>query len=281
MNKIVLGAGVIGSFYGAKLSKLTDILIVYTIPRTKEQKSSLEIVIKTLKKHNINFSIANRDKLKKKQFKNKDLVIAVGGDGTFLRVAQFVDKQLLFGVNSDVKNKEGFLMKANKNNFEGKFKKIMKGKIKIKKLPRLEASINDKKIETLALNEFFIGARKAYHAAKYIIQIDRKKEKQKSSGILVTTPTGSYAWAKSCCNKFLPLNSKNYQFIVREPYEGKVFKNYKLKYGVLNKNQKINIISEMLDGILIADSVSKEYKFRNGSKATIKLSVKYLYATWL
>ena len=126
MNKIVLGAGVIGSFYGAKLSKLTDILIVYTIPRTKEQKSSLEIVIKTLKKHNINFSIANRDKLKKKQFKNKDLVIAVGGDGTFLRASQFVGNQLIFGVNADIKNKEGFFMQTHKKNFESKFRRITK-----------------------------------------------------------------------------------------------------------------------------------------------------------
>ena len=37
----------------------------------------------------------------------------------------------------------------------------------------------------------------------------------------------------------------------------------------------------MLDGILIADSVSKEYEFKNGSKATIKLSDKYLNAVWL
>ena len=141
--------------------------------------------------------------------------------------------------------------------------------------------MNSKKIEIFALNEFFVGAIKSYHAAKYVIEIDGKKERQKSSGILVTTPTGSYAWAKSCCSKTLPLNSKNYQFVVREPYEGNIFKNYKLKYGVLNKNQKIRIASEMLDGIMIADSVSKEYKFKNGSKATIKLSDKYLNAVWL
>ena len=261
--------------------KLKNILTVYTPPTTKEQKSTLNMVIKILKKYKINFSIANRDKLNKKQLKNKDMVIAVGGDGTFLRAAQFVDKQLIFGVNADIKNKEGFFMKSDKNDFEKKLKKIIKNQFNVRKLPRLEACINNKKIETFALNEFFIGARKSYHAAKYVIDIDGKKERQKSSGVLATTPTGSYAWAKSCCNKTLPLNSKNYQFVVREPYEGKVFKNYKLKYVVLNKNEKINIVSEMLDGILIADSVSREYSFKNGSKATIKLSDKHLNALWL
>ncbi|MEK6984605.1 MAG: NAD(+)/NADH kinase [Nanoarchaeota archaeon] len=258
----------------------SNILIVYTIPRNKEQKSTLAIVKITLNKYKISFALANRDKLRKKQFKDKDLIIALGGDGTFLRAAHFVDKQLILGVNSDIKNKEGFFMKADKKNFKEKIRKIIKGKTKIKKLPRLEACINNKKIEALALNEFFVGARKSYHAAKYVIKINGKKERQKSSGILITTPTGSYAWAKSCSNKTLPLNSRNYQFVVREPYEGQVFKNYKFGCGTLNKNQKVSIFSEMLDGILIADSVGKEYSLKNGSKATIKMSNKYLNAIW-
>src|SRR3989338_4156639 len=245
--------------------KINNILVVYTSPRTKEQKSTLEIVKKIIKKYNINCRLSNRDNLNKNQFKNKDLVIAVGGDGTFLRAAHFVENQLLLGVNADVKNKEGFFMKSNKNDFEKKLKKIIKNQFNVRKLPRLEACINNKKIETFAFNEFFIGARKSYHAAKYTIQVGSKNERQKSSGILLTTPTGSYAWAKSCCNKTLPLNSKNCKF----------------KYGILNKNQKIKIVSEMLDGVLIADSVSREYSFKNGSKATIKLSDRHLNAVWL
>ncbi len=260
--------------------KLMSILIVYTTTRTKEQKSTLDVVIKTLKKYKIKFKLSNRDKLKKNQFKNISLIIAVGGDGTFLRAAHFVDKELLFGINSDVKDKEGFFMKSNKKDFEFKFKKILKNKFKVKKLLRLEAYLDNKKIETLALNEFFIGTRKSYTAAKYTIEINGKKEKQKSSGVLITTPAGSYAWAKSCCKKTLPLNSKKYQFVVREPYEGKIFKSYKLEYGLLNKNQKVKVISEMLDGVLVADSVSKEYSLKNGSKVTIKLSNKYLNVIW-
>jgi NAD kinase len=260
---------------------LNDVLIVYTTPRTKEQELSFRIVKNTLKKYKINYSIANRDRLRELQFQNKDLIIAVGGDGTFLRAAQFVDKQLLFGVNSEVKNKEGFFMKSNKKDFEIKLKMILGGKLKIKKLPRLEANINNKKVDVPALNEFYIGPSKSYHAATYTIQINWKMERQKSSGILITTPTGSYAWAKSCCNRTLPLNSKNYQFVVREPYEGQVFKNYELTYGILNRNQEVTIISEMLDGILIADSVGKEHSFKNGSKATIRLSNNYLNVVWM
>jgi len=260
--------------------KLKNVLIVYTNPTTREYKATMEIVKNILKKYGLNFHLANRDRLRKSQFQNKELVIAVGGDGTFLRAAQFIQNQPIFGVNADVKNKEGFFTSSDKNDFELKLRKIIRNEVNIRKFPRLEACINNKKINTLALNEFYIGPKKSYHAAKYVVEIDGKKERQKSGGILVTTPAGSYAWASACSNKRLALDSKNYQFIVREPYEGTIFKNYKLRNVLLSRSQKVKIISEMLDGILIADSVGKEFSFKIGCQAMIKLSANYLNIIW-
>lgn len=260
--------------------RLSDVLIVYTHPAVNESKITLNIVKNVLKKYDMHFNLADRDKLNYRQFQDRDLIISVGGDGTFLRAAQFVKNQPIFGVNADVKNKEGFFMQTNKKNFEEKLKRILKGKVKIIKFPRLEACINNKGIDALALNEFYIGPKKGYHAAKYVIGVDGKKERQKSSGVLVTTPAGSYAWAKACNAKIMPLNLRNFQFVIREPYEGKVFKNYKLKHGILKNGQKIAIDSEMLDGIIVADSVGKEFAFKSGSKATIKLSNSYLNVVW-
>ena len=252
--------------------KLNNILVVYTHPAAGESKKTLNHVKKILKKYKIHFNLADRDKLKREQFTGRNLIIPVGGDGTFLRAAQFVKSEPVFGVNADVKNKEGFFMKVGKDDFEGKLRKILENKIKIGRLPRLEAYINSKKIDAPALNEFYIGPKKAYHAAKYIIEFDGARERHKSSGILVTTPAGSNAWASSCFDRRLPPNSKNFQFVVREPYEGKVFKNYRLKQGILKSSQKIRVHSEMLDGVIVADSVGKEFAFRNGSKAVFRMS---------
>src|SRR3989344_477217 len=124
-----------------------NVLVVYTIPTTKEQKSTLEVVENTLKRVNVDYKIADRNKLSKALFQNKYLIIAVGGDGTFLRTAHFIDKQILFGVNSDIENKEGFFMKSDKGDFGIKLKRILEGKARIRKLPRLEAYINNKKFE--------------------------------------------------------------------------------------------------------------------------------------
>lgn len=99
--------------------KLRNALIVYTTPRSHEQKNALENIKSIVRKY-IPFSTANRDKLEKKQFEGRNIIIAVGGDGTFLRAAQFTDSQPILGVNADVKSKEGFFMKANKDNLEPK-----------------------------------------------------------------------------------------------------------------------------------------------------------------
>src|SRR3989344_4138810 len=260
--------------------KLDNVLLVYTRPAAKEYKSTLKIVERTLRKNKISFELADRDGLSKKLFRNREFIIAVGGDGTFLRTAQFVGNQIILGVNADVRSKEGFLMNADKLDFEEKLRLILDGRHKLKLFPRLEALINDRKLDTLALNEFFIGPVKSYHAAKYIISANGMSERQKSSGILVSTPAGSYAWSKACTEKTLPIDSSGFQFVVREPYEGKVFRNYRLVYGKLNKTDSITIKSEMRSGILIADSVGKEHSFGNGRKAVIKMSKSRLRSIW-
>jgi len=256
--------------------KLQNVLVVYTRPTTREYRLTLQIVGKILKSHKIRHHLANRDLLNDIRFHNHDLVLAVGGDGTFLRAAQFIRHQLIFGVNADVKSKEGFFMQSSRKDFEGKLKKIIDDNFEIKKLPRLEAHIDGSRINSYALNEFYIGARKGYHAAKYMIELNGVKERHKSSGVLVATPAGSHAWASACFSKKLPLSSNNLQFVVREPYEGRIFRNYRLKHGILKKGQKLKIYSEMLDGVVVADSVGKEFAFRNGSIATIKVSDNFL-----
>ena len=256
--------------------KLQNILVVYTIPTTKEYRETLHLVKKILKKHNIKYHLANRDLLNEIKFHRHDFVLAVGGDGTFLRAAQFIKGQLIFGVNADVKSKEGFFMQSNGRDFEGKLKRILENGFKIKKLPRLEACIDNRKIDSYALNEFYIGPKKGYHAAKYVIELGKIKERHKSSGVLAATPAGSYAWASSCFSRKLPLSSKNFQFVVREPYEGRVFKNYRLKQGVLKRGQKLRVYAEMLDGVIVADSVGKEFSFKNGSNSIVKMSNNHL-----
>ena len=241
----------------------------------EEAKKSVKVIKNSLKKYEVDYKIIGRDKLNKSLVKGKDLVITLGGDGTFLRTAQYVDRTLMFGVNFNPKLKEGFLLSADLKNFDRAFDRIVKGKYKIKKLNRLQAKINNKTLKELALNEIFIGSRKTYCVSRYIIEIKGKKEFQKSSGVIVGTATGSHAWLKSAGGKILPISSDKMEFFVREPYVGRVTKE-KLKKGVLDRNQKVVVYSKMNDGLVVFDSLSKEYKFNEGDKVVVSMSKKDL-----
>lgn len=254
---------------------IKNALVVYAKPYTKEQKLSFYTVSEVLDKSKINAKLIEKTKLVKEDFVQKGVVITVGGDGTFLRAAQFIKNSVpIIGINSDTKSKEGFYMRCNRFDFKEKFQRLMNGNYKISKLLRLEAKINNKAIDELALNEFYFGASKAYMTSRYKIKVGSVSESQRSSGIIIATPTGSRAWSKAVGLKPLPSHYKAFGFVVREPFEHNIFSNYKLKQGVLDKNKKIIIKSEMQNGILVADSVSREYHFKYGDKINIGVSNK-------
>jgi NAD+ kinase len=254
---------------------LKNILIVYTKPTSKIQELALNLVKKTLKKDKIKFTAKVREKLTRGYFEGKDLIVVVGGDGTFLMASHFVfDGTPMLGVNSDPSCKEGFFMVSSKNDFEKKLMKMLRGDCRFRKLHRLEAFIGRRKIPELALNEFYVASEKPYHTARYYLTVRGKRERQKSSGVLVSTAAGSYAWVKSAGGKILPRYSDDFEYIIREPYCGRTAAKCKLFNHILKRDEKVVIEFEVGNGVIIADSTAKEHKFKSGERVTIKLAKK-------
>ena len=217
-------------------------------------------------------SAVERERLRPSSLKGVDLVVTVGGDGTFLRTShQIKDDTPILGVNSDPKRKEGFYTSATVDNFRRKFK----GKWKLLKVGRLEARLDGKELGVLALNEFFVSHVRPHHSSLYDISIGKKKEFHKSSGVIVATAAGSHAWAKSAGGRKMPLQSKRFQYVVRDSYRRKLL-NPKLVRGILHSDQKVKITSHMDKGFVTFDSVHKEYKFKKGSVIEIRKSKKDL-----
>tara|TARA_B100001971_G_C18185190_1_gene535176 strand:- start:565 stop:1356 length:792 start_codon:yes stop_codon:yes gene_type:complete len=259
--------------------KINNILIVYSKFKINYQKQTINEIKRVLNKYGIRYKFIERTTLNKSNYKNIDLIMPVGGDGTFLKASQFLfDKRPIYGVNSNPLKKEGFFMESAKKDFEKKLKKILQGVYKIRKLHRLEAYINNKKIKDLALNEFYVASEKPYVTARYYLNIKGKREKQKSSGILISTAAGSHAWIKSAGGKSFPIESDKFEYLIREPYCGRVSAKCALFNQILDKNEKIEVIFEVGNGIIIADSLSKPYKFNAGQKVVIKMSKKPLHS---
>ena len=185
------------------------------------------------------------------------------------------DKTPLLPVSSDTRYNEAFYSQAKPEDFCGKIEKICSGRFKTLKLPRLEAKINGRKVKTLALNEIFIGNSKPYHTSRYVISVRGRKEFQKSSGVIITTSSGTTGWAGSASKKELRIPKNKFGYVVREPYFGKLTKP-KLIQGTLGSGETLKIVSEMHEGILVTDSSFQEHKFTDKFKAEIKISEKPL-----
>ena len=257
---------------------MEKILVVCSNAFNDEQRVTLKVVGKVLKDKKIKAVFCERQQLSVANFLDCSLVIALGGDGTFLRASHFIrDNTPLLGVNTDVENKEGFYMGCSRYDFEKKLSFFQGGKYTIRKLQRLEASINKKKTEELALNEYYIGSNKGYIASRYMLKVNSVKERQKSSGIIFATPTGLNAWAKAIGVNY-SIDGNQFVYAVREAYEGKLLGSYKLKSGVLDKNSEIKIRTEINGSILIADSVGREYPVNYGDHISIRISDKFLSA---
>ena len=169
--------------------------------------------------------------------------------------------------------KEGFFMHSTRMNFEKKIKKLIKG-FKTKKLTRLEVAINGKKHNYPVLNDIFFGHRISYKLSRFDLTVKGKKEHQKCSGLIASTPAGSYAWAVSAGGKKMPLTSQKWQYLVREQYELRLHK-HKLKKGFLNKNDKIKI-NVLRDTYVLALDSLEEIKLKKGDVITISMSKKPL-----
>ncbi len=250
-------------------------LVVYTAPRSKEEKRSLAQALSALKDNGIKAVPIDREKANPSDFKRKDIVIAVGGDGTFLFAGHYLPEGIpLLGMNADIATKEGYFLPFTKETIGRAIEKAAQGTLKCIELSTLEASINGKKIPLVALNEFYIGSSKAYRTSRYEMQIGNIREVHRSSGVIAATSFGVNAWAKSALRNNIHVPHECFAYVVREPYERKVFSHYRLKNGILHRGEKITVISAMEDGIVVSDSLSKEFRLKKGDRVSITLSPK-------
>ena len=71
--------------------------------RYKAHKQCVNDLLTMLRRHKVNFSCVNRVELDRQHLADVDLMVAVGGDGTVLSSAHFLDHGTipLLGINSD------------------------------------------------------------------------------------------------------------------------------------------------------------------------------------
>ncbi len=230
---------------------------------------ALSYVESVLKKHQLKYtkicrgSAINYDKY--------DLIITLGGDGTFLEAARNVESQLIWGVNSDPQWSVGRFCSGNPENFEKLLKKVLAMKVKPKHLNRLCASFSDGTQQMHVLNDLLVCHHSPAALSRYYINIGKVREEQRSSGLWISTAAGSSGGIFSAGGKLLPQESKLMQYRPRE-----LFRAWGAQYhhvgGVLSSLKAIELTSLMREGVVFVDGSHVCLPFSFGASLTVSRS---------
>lgn len=172
-----------------------------------------------------------------------DLVVSVGGDGTFLAAAGQVGETPLLGVNSDPANSLGLWTCADRSTFRARVADAVAGRLKRFQLRRLRITINGEAFQTLAFNDVLFASRNPAAMTKYRFRADAREEAQRSSGLWIATAAGSTAGIRSAGGRRMPLASPKIQFVVREPYTWPA-RRYALARGLASRIRIVPLVSD-------------------------------------
>lgn len=144
-----------------------------------------------------------------------DLVVVVGGDGTILHTVQHMEKQIpILGINW---GEVGFLADLEPGE-AGEFIKTLRPGFAIE--PRMRITLS-KEGEVLghALNEALIVTSRPAKMLRFVVVVDGiPAERFRADGLLLSTPTGSTAYAMSAGGPIVDPRIEGFLLVPLAPY---------------------------------------------------------------
>ena len=144
-----------------------------------------------------NSALANVTYIGEEEYSEMDVVLVLGGDGTFLSIAGIASKLDIpvVGVNL---GRLGFLSEIEKENLKEDIEKLLSEDFKIQERMMLSAEVGEAKNVT-ALNDIIVARENSLlKILEFDVFIDDEfVDHFKADGIIVSTPTGSTAYSLS------------------------------------------------------------------------------------
>jgi len=265
------------------LKKKNAVLYEAIVSAHKEHLASIKILKKQMKLVAGKVIFHCRGEKRMPKIFSDDLLIALGGDGTFIFASHFVQDATMLGINSAPDFSIGHYCRYNlfdKNlDLLEEIRKILSGQISETSLNRLKIWINGKAVEIPVINDLLIVDKNPATTTRYILKVNGKQYTQKSSGIWISTSMGSSAaYLSSGGNVFNQFNSKNEkQFGVRVR---EIYRPEKGTYlgGMVSEKDKFEIIISMIEGYIYIDGGQKKIQVNTGDKILIGFQEKPLKA---
>ncbi|KAM3696887.1 hypothetical protein ACB098_06G073100 [Castanea mollissima] len=273
-------------------SQITNPQILHHLEnRRKEHMNAIKFCQNILQQKPVDWEPILRNNLSQ-PICNVDLVITVGGDGTLLQASHFMDDSIpVVGVNSDPTQIEeveqfsnefdanrstGHLCAATVNNFQQVLDDILEGRKVPSKLSRISVHVKSQLLSTYALNDILIAHPCPATLSRFSFKIKRENRpfsplvNCRSSGLRVSTASGSTAAMLSAGGFPMPILSQDLQYMVREPISPGAASS--LVHGLIKSDQCIETTWFSKEGVIYIDGSHVCYSVQNGD--TIEISSK-------
>ena len=215
-------------------------------------------------KHSIGINIEPNALFSNEDF-TADMVISIGGDGTFLYAARLVaDKNIpIIGLNT---GRLGFLADISPDEIELTINEIMDNEYEIETRSLLQLCCNNSNIKhRFALND--IAILKRDDASMITIQTkinDSYLATYQSDGLIVATPTGSTAYSLSAGGPIIEPNSESFVITPIAPHSLNV------RPFVIKDNNSVNLKIESRNHSYLVSIDGHSYTCNEETELTIR-----------
>lgn len=217
----------------------------------------------------------------------RDTVVALGRDGLVANVMKYLHGQSLIGVNPDPARWDGRLLPFRPGDLEKLLPEVLARKRPEEAVTMARAETRDGQI-LYAANDFFLGIRD-HRSARYEIEYRGRREKQCSSGVIVSTGLGMTGWHASVMAQLramaaaqglrglrepvLSRSDRRLRFCVREPYPSRTT-GTGIVCGEIADGEELILRSDMArDGILFSDGIQEDaIAFSSGLEVRISVA---------
>lgn len=220
------------------------------------------------------------------------LVVVLGQDGLVANTLKYLDGQALLALNPDPARFDGVLLPFAPADLARVLPEVRRGRRPLREVVMAEARLADGQCLT-AVNDLFIGARSHVSSHYELAQLGRR-ERQSSSGVIVSTGLGSTGWLRSVLTGATALTTDRLPeritalrehgfgwdearlvYAVREPFPSRITQTG-LAFGTIDPRAPLVLRSLMAEGgVIFSDGMEADgLEFRSGMVATIGIAAR-------
>jgi NAD+ kinase len=250
----------------ARLDEGSD-LVQHVLPAHASHHATLDAVLALLTRLAVPFDVNHHPT--RRQVARARLVVTVGGDGTLLDAAHWVEATPVVGVNSNPSRSVGHFCALTAADLDHKLPAVLEARVEPFPVARMELRLNGRLLPDRPLNDVLFAHRCPAAISDYVLGHASVDEWQKSSGVWFATAAGSTGAIKAAGGQVRPLREQSLQYLVREPFRADDGA-YRLSRGLFTDG--MSLTSRVFDGAAFVDGHRLQHRMGFGDRLEIRLA---------